>query len=127
MRVFCCKSYCPLICSSNVHSPCPLKLEHARHVSSSPPPVTHVLEAKLSDKKAEVVKSESNDGKVEVLLKSSLKKSPRTGSLEVGKGRVKWMDYVGKELVEIREFEPIELEASEDNGDGNPACTCVIQ
>lgn len=131
MRVFFCKSYCPLICSSKsslrLYSPCPLKLEDARHVSSSPPPVAHVLGAKLSDEKTEVVKSESDDGKVDVLLKSSLKRSPGSGSTEVGKGRVKWMDDVGKELSEIREFEPIESENSEDNADGNPACSCVIQ
>lgn len=59
----------------------------------------------------EAEKVESSEVKVEILTKSSLKKSAGAGAGEgvgsevTAKGRVKWMDFVGKELVEIREFE----------------------
>lgn len=124
MRVLYCKSYCPFVCSSksavSIYSPC---LENARNVSSSPQPTTHVLEGGLCDEKTDVVKRELDDDKGGVVLKSSLKKLPKSGEAKVGKGRVKWMDYVGKELVEIREFEHIESMEADDY----PACICVIQ
>ena len=55
------------------------------------------------------VKDGSSDGKQpdENLLKTSLKKAPSEPGTpkEVGKKRVQWMDFLGKELVEIKEFE----------------------
>lgn len=100
--------YCPLNCS-----PCSLKLEDVRHVSCGPSSVSVVLEKKsLDEKVVEFEKSkrldEKENGKVDVAIKSSLKK-PVAGCGEKGvkKGRVKWMDFVGKELVEIREFESL--------------------
>ncbi|KAF3325149.1 hypothetical protein FCM35_KLT10220 [Carex littledalei] len=42
-----------------------------------------------------------------VILKSSLKKNGCSDYIGVEKRNVKWMDLVGKELVEIREFEPM--------------------
>jgi len=46
-------------------------------------------------------------GKVEVVVKSILKKPAGGCEKGVKKGRVKWMDFVGKELIEIREFEAL--------------------
>eukprot|EP00249_Psilotum_nudum_P017641 c26424_g1_i1 orf=403-798(-) len=42
---------------------------------------------------------------------------------------VQWIDEHGKELIEVREFEPSELGDSDDDNDEElwPACTCVIQ
>ena len=112
MRVFSCKSYCPFICSSKsslrLYSPCALKSEDIQHASSSPCPIIHGVEERLPDEKMVVEKIDGSvHGKVETLLKSILKKSSGSGPKEVGKREVKWMDMVGKELVEIKEFEPM--------------------
>ncbi|KAL0921648.1 hypothetical protein M5K25_008742 [Dendrobium thyrsiflorum] len=132
MRVLFCKSYCPSIRFSKssvcIYSPCPIKLEDAQHVSNSPVPVSPVAEDNSSEVKIDVKENELGNEKADVLLKSSLKKSPGSGKEEVGKGRVKWMDLVGKELAEIREFEPIESRESEDTeNSSNQTCICVIQ
>ncbi|KAJ3707291.1 hypothetical protein LUZ61_010996 [Rhynchospora tenuis] len=42
------------------------------------------------------------------------------------KGNVKWMDLLGKELEEIKEFEPSDSE-SLDDVDGNAPCICSVQ
>ncbi|KAH7661525.1 hypothetical protein IHE45_15G070200 [Dioscorea alata] len=130
MRVCSCEFQWPLICSSkssiNHCSPQSLRLDGGQNV------VGVVVEKKGSScEKSEVKKSdlESLDGgKVEVVLKSSLKK-PVEGCNPKGVGevRVKWMDLVGKDLVQIREFETNDFCESDDNSDANPACKCVIQ
>ncbi|KAF5192512.1 nuclear polyadenylated RNA-binding protein [Thalictrum thalictroides] len=132
MRVMFCKLHCPsFICfckpSSHLLSPCPLKLENTPNVTSNVPSVTDVVDH-LSPEKDEVEKV-SIDGKqeVEIVPKSSLKKSSSQLGKEVEKGKVQWMDFFGKELVEIREFEASESEESEDEGDGVRGCFCVIQ
>ncbi|XP_058084752.1 uncharacterized protein LOC131232497 isoform X2 [Magnolia sinica] len=139
MRVLSYKFHCPsfiCFCKSSalpIFSPCPLKLENTHHVSSAPDAVGQLPDEKEkveADKErvdGEVFEVE-DDVDVEFLPKSSLKK-PVSGSdpKEVEKGRVQWMDFLGKELVEIREFEPSESGESEDGGDGNRGCVCVIQ
>lgn len=112
MRVFSCKLYCSFLCSSksslHLYLPCALKSEDIQHASSSPCPIPHGLEKRSPDEKVVVEKIDGSvHGKVETLLKSSLKKSAGSGPKEVGKREVKWMDMVGKELVEIKEFEPM--------------------
>ena len=90
------------------HSPCPLRLEDVQLVSCIPSPVSAVLDKNSSDEK--VVAAEKNGlgcGKVEVVVKSILKKPAGHDAKGIDKGRVKWMDFVGKELVEIREFEAL--------------------
>lgn len=138
MRVFSCKLKCPSICfskpSHSIQTPSPLKLEDAHNNLSCQSPVSHVLEEQSAEQKiVEAEKVESSEVKVEILTKSSLKKSPLAGagsglgSEEMAKGRVKWVDFVGKELVEIREFEPIDSGESEDEDSRSQACVCVIQ
>lgn len=126
MRVFSCN---PCVCSSksslSFFSPCSVKFEDGHSVPSSPSPVTHIVEEELSNEKIEAVKAGNNVEKVEVQLKSSLKRPAESSSTEMEKRGVKWMDCAGKELVEIREFECSDSVDSEDNG--NPACICVIQ
>ena len=114
MRFFFCKIHCPsFICfckpSPHIYTAGPLKLENSPHEPSKP-----VSVLKASDKlPSETIedKEESLDGKqqqpVEEYLKSSLQKpSSESGAVkEVQKKRIQWMDYLGKELVEIREFE----------------------
>ncbi|RZS21031.1 hypothetical protein BHM03_00053622 [Ensete ventricosum] len=93
--------------SSHYYPPCPPKSQRgdAESVSSSPAPASTILEEKPSEEKIAAEQNSAEDGKDEILLKSSLKK-PRASDLEpVGKGNVKWLDLLGKELVEIKEFE----------------------
>ncbi|KAL6005215.1 hypothetical protein ACLOJK_005777 [Asimina triloba] len=100
-----------------------------RHVSSAPdaagqsPDEKEKVEAEKERVDGEVV---DVDVCVEVLPKSSLKRPlSRSGSNNVEKGRVQWVDFVGKDLVEIREFEPRLLafycfvDSSPSSGPGN--------
>ncbi|TVU44607.1 hypothetical protein EJB05_04052 [Eragrostis curvula] len=59
--------------------------------------------------------------------KSSLKKITGGDSKCPAKGNVQWLDLLGKDLTEVKEFEPSECEDSLDDGDGIAACVCVIQ
>eukprot|EP00262_Sarcandra_glabra_P007128 TRINITY_DN19715_c0_g2_i1.p1 TRINITY_DN19715_c0_g2~~TRINITY_DN19715_c0_g2_i1.p1 ORF type:complete len:123 (+),score=32.73 TRINITY_DN19715_c0_g2_i1:98-466(+) len=122
MRVLFCKFHCPpfiCFCKSTfgLFSPGTLKLENAQHVSSN-----------SSDGRMEVEKERLDDLNLDTNIKSSLKKKRiQSDSKEVEKGRVQWMDFLGKELVEIKEFEPSDPGDSEDEVDGNRSCVCVIQ
>ncbi|KAJ0966386.1 hypothetical protein J5N97_027524 [Dioscorea zingiberensis] len=111
--------HCPLICSSKSSfeqcSPQPVGLEEAQVA-------VHVEEKLSDDERIGVGKG------VGVLRRSSLKKpSLDLDSEDSGKGGVKWMDFMGKELVEIREFERNDSWDSDNEGDNNPSCICVIQ
>lgn len=113
MRFLFCKIHCPsFICfckpSPHIYTSGPLKLENTPHVPSklaSVPEASDQLPVETIE-----VKEESLDGKqppAENCLKSSLRK-PTSGSGAVEEDRkkkVQWMDFVGKELVEVREFE----------------------
>ncbi|XP_077245260.1 uncharacterized protein LOC143885135 [Tasmannia lanceolata] len=115
MRVLFCKFHCPFICfCKSPHpyfSPCPLKLENTEHVSSS-----------LSSLGNDMI-----DGEIKIVPKSSLKKPSDLGSKIVENKRVQWIDVLGKELAEIKEFEPSESGELEDDGDDKRGCVCVIQ
>lgn len=122
MRVLFCKIHCPpFICfckpSSSIYTAGPLKLENSPNVAST----TVISDVNASSKfNDHHVSSESNgvqeesldvdeDGggkqsKAQSCLKGSLKRSD-LDSKQVEKKRVQWMDFLGKELVEIREFE----------------------
>ncbi|KAF8398585.1 hypothetical protein HHK36_017516 [Tetracentron sinense] len=113
MRVLFRKFHCPsFICfckpSAHLLSPCQLKIENTPHVPSTLSSVSDSV-VRLSGETIEV-KKESFDGKPEVenYLKSILKQpsSEPDALKEVDKRRVQWMDFVGKELVDIKEFEP---------------------
>lgn len=80
---------------------CLHKLKEDRFISSPPKPDKVSLEEKPLDERVNC----DTEG---VILKSSLKKNGCCDSIGVEEKRnVKWMDFVGKELVEIREFEPL--------------------
>lgn len=120
MRVLFCKTHCPFICfckpSSHIYTPRPLKLESSPHVASTTAVVSvsndhHVDADSVGVKEESVVvdekKQERGEGGGEAgenCIKSSLKKEALY-SKEVEKKKVQWMDFLGKELVEIREFE----------------------
>ncbi|WVZ62073.1 hypothetical protein U9M48_011860 [Paspalum notatum var. saurae] len=64
---------------------------------------------------------------VTVVSKSCLKRpNCADSSKDVEKGNVKWRDLLGKDLTQVKEFEPSESGDSDDDEDGG-TCTCVIQ
>lgn len=64
---------------------------------------------------------------VAVASKSCLKRADcADSSKNVVKGNVKWKDLLGKDLTQVKEFEPSESGDSDDDEDTG-ACTCVIQ
>uniref|UniRef100_A0ACD5WEL0 Uncharacterized protein n=1 Tax=Avena sativa TaxID=4498 RepID=A0ACD5WEL0_AVESA len=61
--------------------------------------------------------------------KSNLKKAncAAADGMCAPKGNVKWLDLLGKDLTEVKEFEPSESGDSLDDGDNMSGCVCVIQ
>ncbi|KAL5766934.1 hypothetical protein ACOSP7_017551 [Xanthoceras sorbifolium] len=57
--------------------------------------------------------------------RSSLKKAV-SDLKQAQKKKVQWMDFLGKELVEIREFETSEIEDSENDSEFSKGCICTI-
>ncbi|KAF5748840.1 hypothetical protein HS088_TW04G00800 [Tripterygium wilfordii] len=109
--------HCPsFICfckpSPHLYTAGPLKLENSPH---APVAVDTCNHHECGDTDGETIAASKDftdvDGKqrqeqqVENFAKSSLKKTS-PDSKEVQKKRVQWPDLLGKELVEIREFEP---------------------
>lgn len=156
MRVLFCKIHCPFTCfckpSSHICTPRPLELESSPHEASTttPTPVVsvsddhHVYAERDGVKEESVVvdgnkqqqKQEEGEGEEgegeegeeeagENCVKSSLKKEA-LDSKEVEKKRVQWMDYLGKELVEIREFEASEMEDTDNESEFSKGCVCTI-
>ncbi|KAF0897445.1 hypothetical protein E2562_037345 [Oryza meyeriana var. granulata] len=138
MRSSHCESYCaPPLCNL----PCLPKSKDDSSTddvaAASPTPATGVAAAFAEDKpppvqKIEAATADKDDGDegskevvVTVVPKSSLKKTISEDSKNVMKGNVKWMDLLGKDLTQVKEFEPSEFGDSDDE-DGN-ACICVIQ
>ncbi|KAI6685616.1 hypothetical protein NL676_031529 [Syzygium grande] len=58
-------------------------------------------------------------------VKSSLKKATLE-TKETRKKQVQWMDFVGKELAEVREFESSEIYDNYKDADTNRGCLCII-
>lgn len=137
MRVLFWNFHCPsfiCFCKSSplsLSTPCTLELENTQPVCSISPARPDAA-GQLSDEKTAVEKFEVDDGvvrevEIEVPPRSSLKKRLGPGSKETEKVKVQWMDFLGKELVEIQEFEPSESGESEDGVNGNHRCVCAIQ
>ncbi|XP_078430885.1 uncharacterized protein LOC144702738 [Wolffia australiana] len=75
---------------------------------------------------------EKVDVRVEVILRSCIRKPGKDDQdlkldacVESAKGRVKWVDSFGKELVEINEYESGHY--GDSRYDSNPSCVCSIQ
>ncbi|KAG8387383.1 hypothetical protein BUALT_Bualt02G0015600 [Buddleja alternifolia] len=116
MRVLFCKIHCPFICfckpsaAAHLYTSGPLKLENTPHhvVPSTD------MSSRLSGVKVKVkVKEESvngnnncndnnNNKEGENVVKSCIRKIPCG---DIGKKKVQWLDDLGKELAEIKEFE----------------------
>ncbi|CAN7112578.1 uncharacterized protein LOC103849772 [Brassica rapa] len=144
MRVLLCKIQCPsffCFCKPSPHiyaASGSLKVENTPPQVSSPSITTTVVDdnddhyvdahaAECVDGDHAIEEKEEACGVEEKqeggILKSSLKKevldSPR-----VEKKKVQWVDLMGKELAEIREFES--SEEDDVRYDGDQSCVCVI-
>ncbi|CAL5357893.1 unnamed protein product [Camellia sinensis] len=148
MRVLLCNIHCPpFICfckpsSAAAHlytPPGPLKLENTPlpHVTSTlVSVVTHhdTTSHQLSGGGGEATEakeaSSESDGnqqqqqQAENPLKSCIRK-PCAEHKEVEKKKVQWIDNMGKELVEIKEFESSDTRDT-NNKHENRSCVCII-
>uniref|UniRef100_A0A0E0KK50 Uncharacterized protein n=1 Tax=Oryza punctata TaxID=4537 RepID=A0A0E0KK50_ORYPU len=106
----------------------------AAAAEEKPPPVQKIEEAvaeKDDDDSKEVDGDEEDDDVKTVApppapLKSNLKKADCADSKCAEKGNVKWLDLLGKDLTEVKEFEPSESGDSMDEDD-IAECVCAIQ
>lgn len=114
MRVLFCKIHCPFICfckpsAAHLYTPGPLKLENTPQAPSSVVSVSDTSD-QLSGETT-LVKEDDLDGKepTENVIKSCIKKlptpTPPAASKNIERKKVQWIDNLGKELAEIREFE----------------------
>ncbi|KAJ3669919.1 hypothetical protein LUZ60_010243 [Juncus effusus] len=140
MRSSYCERNCsPIFCLRSqfcCYLPSFLRTKDAPNISSAPNVTTNPNSNSISKAPIDELPTEQklgaldvNNEKSEILnLRSSLKPTNgnRSDLNEEKKGNVQWMDLIGKELTEIREFEPSESGDSID-GDSNPPCVCVIQ
>lgn len=144
MRVLFCKIHCPFICfckpsAAHLYTSGALKLENTPQPQPQPQPqappsssVVSVSDQQLSiGETSQQVKEEDLDldGKQqsENVSKSCIKKPPfgPNASKDIDKKKVQWIDNIGKELAEIREFESSET-GDTDNEDENRGCVCTI-
>lgn len=137
MRVLFCKIHCPsFICfckpstATHLYNSGPLKLENSPHA----PPSSVVIDPCDQNHVEEVIevnKEISEDEKQEVeidtvVLKSCMKnKCDPESRWPIERKKVQWMDSLGKQLVDIKEFESSET-GDTDNEDDNGGCFCTI-
>ncbi|KAJ0730252.1 hypothetical protein HanOQP8_Chr07g0237871 [Helianthus annuus] len=123
MRVLFCKIHCssficfckPSSTASHLYNSGPLKLENspqAPHPSvvtvTDPSDQNHVEESVEQIKENEVSEDEKQDSQIEiVVLRSCMKKKKGDSQSRspVGRKKVQWVDNLGEQLVDIREFE----------------------
>ncbi|KAL6966228.1 hypothetical protein U1Q18_032008 [Sarracenia purpurea var. burkii] len=136
MRVLFCKIHCPsFICFckpavAHLYNPGPLKLENTQHVPSTFVSVTDSSD-QLSCEVIEDKQEEIADGNEEAKngFKSCIKKEVSFGPgapKEVIKKKVQWMDNLGKELVEIKEFGSNSDTGDIDSEMESGGCVCII-
>ncbi|XP_044505102.1 uncharacterized protein LOC123225249 isoform X2 [Mangifera indica] len=154
MRFLFCKIHCPsFVCfckpPSHLYTLGPLKLENNSHVPSTTAIVSAssdhqdagggcgddefkrvkdveiVLDGKQQQQREEQEQEQEEEEGGDVRVKSNLKKDD-SDSKEVQKMRVQWMDFLGKELVEIREYEACEVEDTNNDTAYGKGCVCTI-
>ncbi|KAG6473605.1 hypothetical protein ZIOFF_067522 [Zingiber officinale] len=110
MRFSSCNCHYPHVCRSKSSIRCGLpksRQSQCRDGQNDSAPVPIVSEEKNSDERIVIEQKNAEDVNCEILPKSSLKKPRNPEPKQVVKGNVKWMDLTGKELSEIKEFEPL--------------------
>lgn len=139
MRVLFCKIHCPsFICfckpstATHLYNPGPLKLENS-HLAPPPFVVTDPSDQNHQNHVEEIIEVEEKevleDGKQEpesIVLRSCMKNKEDSQSRSpIERKNVQWMDNLGKQLVDIKEFESSET-GDTDNEDDDRHCFCTI-
>jgi hypothetical protein len=96
--------YLPCLAKSKedaISDPVPGSPSPAAVAEEKPPLVQKIEPVVAGDEDEEGCKE------VPVALKSSLKKADCVDGKNVVKGNVKWMDLLGKDLTQVKEFEPM--------------------
>nr|GEZ55368.1 acetyl-coenzyme A synthetase [Tanacetum cinerariifolium] len=139
MRVLFCKIHCPsFICfckpstASHLYTSGSLKLENCTQVPgplvvNDPLDQNHgVVEEIVEVKEKDVLEDGEKESVVEsVVLRSCMKNKGDSQKSVIDGKKVQWMDDLGKELVDIKEFESSET-GDTYNEDDNNACFCTI-
>ncbi|KAM6555114.1 hypothetical protein CsatB_015876 [Cannabis sativa] len=136
MRVLFCKIPCPsFICfckpSSHIYSSGQLKLENPKCNNNNVNLVLENCDDQIlgEENKEEILDEKEKTELAKICIKSSLKK-PISDSDSLNekqqKKKVQWKDFLGTELVEIREFETSETEDTDNEADDNRSCICSI-
>ncbi|KAK9079015.1 hypothetical protein SSX86_000684 [Deinandra increscens subsp. villosa] len=142
MRVLFCKIHCSsYICfckpstASHLYNSGPLKLENSPDapqlsVVTDPSDQNHVenhVEEVHEIKEDEISENGKHEPEIEiVVLRSCMKKKGDLQSRSpIDRKKVQWVDNLGKELVDIREFESSETGDVDHEYDNN-ACFCAI-
>lgn len=97
-------------------------------VAEEEPPPVQKIEVPVAGKDGDDEKREDDEkAPATAPAKSCLKKTSCGDDRCADKGNVKWLDLLGKDLTEIKEYEPSECGDLLDDGDGISTCVCVIQ
>lgn len=96
-------------------------------VAEEEPPPVQKVEAPVAAGRDDDVEKREDVEKAPALGKSCLKKTSCGDDECADKGNVKWLDFIGKDLTEIKEYEPSEGGDLLDDGDGISTCVCAIQ
>ncbi|KAI3688335.1 hypothetical protein L1987_82047 [Smallanthus sonchifolius] len=135
MRVLFCKIHCSsFICfckpstASHLYNSGPLKLENSPHaphpsVVTDPSDQNHVEEIKEN----EISEDGKQESEIEIVVLRSCMKTKRDSQSRspIDRKKVQWMDNLGKQLVDIKEFESSDTGDTDQEHDNN-ACFCVI-
>nr|GMD68811.1 Acetyl-coenzyme A synthetase [Ipomoea batatas] len=106
MRVLFCKIHCPFICfckpsAAHLYTQAQLKLENTPHVPSSTV-VAGDPSGEIGEAKEESLQGSKQQAAINGGRRSCIRKAPK----EIEKKKsVQWVDNLGKDLVEIKEFE----------------------
>ncbi|KAJ1293229.1 hypothetical protein BS78_01G052300 [Paspalum vaginatum] len=101
-------------------------------VTEEEPPPVQKIEVRVpvagdDDEEEDAESQEDGEKATPAPSKSCLKKANLADDKCAAKGNVKWLDLLGKDLTEVKEFEPSECGDFLDDGDGISTCVCVIQ
>ncbi|KAL4591270.1 hypothetical protein LXL04_004228 [Taraxacum kok-saghyz] len=139
MRVLFCKIHCPsFICfckpstATHLYNSGPLKLESSPHTPPSPVVIdpceqNHVDEEVIDVNNKEISEDEKQELEIEsIVLRSCMKnKCDSESRSPIDRKKVQWMDHLGKQLVDMKEFESSETGDTDDEDD-NGGCFCTI-
>ncbi|XP_051142901.1 uncharacterized protein LOC127259556 [Andrographis paniculata] len=132
MGAMLCEVHCPFICfckssAAHLYSSGPLRLENTPHDVVRSTEQTHaVRDVSATAETCGDKQGCGGNGKKDAgnILKSCIRRAPSRS--DVRKKRVQWMDRVGKQLAETKEFEPSETGDTDGEEESSSHCICVI-